>query len=112
MLHDFVRDDAPFHEDSGACTDFILDGGATAGLVGAATLSGYVSTLRNLGIDTNSAGHTYDCFQRFRFGDDEVLLARTTSAVSNALQNHMGIMIFYVLPGSTPFLVARPMKEK
>lgn len=100
--------DAIFQEDSG-----ILDGGASAGLAGAVTLDRRISTLRKFGIDFDVPAHTHDCSKRFRLGDDnKVSVARTASAVPTSVQNQSGIMMFYVIPGSTPLLVARPIMEK
>ena len=91
-------------------TDGILDGGATAGLVGAATLEKYLYLIRQYGLDPRWTKQ-YPTSKRFRFGDDKVMVSKTAALVPVTVNGHFGLLMLYVIPGGTPFLVARPMME-
>ena len=98
-------------ENPGAADDCILDGGATAGLVGMNTLDAYRETLIVRGWPKADACIFYPCNKRFRFGDGNLGVATTCALVPSQIDDKAGKLMFYVIPVSTPFLIARPMME-
>ena len=89
----------------------ILDGGATAFLCGLLTLQSYVAALveHHYNIDLIKV---WPCKKPFRFGDDKTLVCQQCCLLPIFLDGSRGDILVYVIPGTTPFLLGRPIMEQ
>ena len=88
----------------------MLDGGASTMVVGATTLWRYITYLLQRGIDIRDLD-CYTCSKWLRFGNDQSQECTLGSKVPMVCGSRVGVVFCYVIPGSTPFLVARPVME-
>ena len=89
----------------------MLDGGASTMVVGATTLWRYITYLLQRGIDVRDID-CFTCSKWLRFGNDQSQECKLGSKVPMVCGSRVGVVFCYILPGETPFLIARPVMEQ
>ena len=108
MVADSV--DAHSGEDIANSRMGMLDGGASTMVVGSATLWRYVTHLLQHGVDVRDLD-AFQCSKWLRFGNDQSQECTLGAKVPMVCGNRVGVVFCYIIPGETPFLIARPVME-
>ena len=74
------------------------------------TLENYIIHHLQRGVDLRGLSLHY-CHKPLRFGNDQSLVSTTVARVPMACGGRCGRIFVYLIPGDTPFLVARPIME-
>ena len=85
-----------------------LDGGASCVVLGHETLMHYIEHYHQLGFPTEHY-HFRPASKMLQFGGDRTLDAQWTIHLPICVEGNLGRVQTYVVPGSTPLLIGRPI---